>query len=315
MADWSRLRRDDDGWTLRAVLIGLIATSVVVSIAYSGTPAGSSSTSARDPRGSTSSHAAPPSATGPTTSPATFARPARGCGFVITTRTVRATGPYRMGKCTILEIGDSLGLDLGWGLNRQFERTWGLTTKLEDKSSTGLSNQWYFNWQRHLLSYLYMYKPHLVLILIGGNDARNVDVNGQFAAFGTPTWVNFYDRQIREITTEAYNAGAHVMWVGLPIMEPQPYRQKIAILNREFLKVVPTIPGGTYLPVWNLFATASGQFRSGAIVNHQYQVLRSDDGIHFSSVGENVLSTHVTLEISSVYHVTIRPAAPMAIDN
>jgi hypothetical protein len=234
---------------------------------------------------------------------------------VITTRTVRATGPYRLGRCTIVEIGDSLGLDLGWGLNHQLARTWGLTVKLEDKSSTGLSNQWYFNWQRHLLSYLYMYKPHLVLVLIGGNDARNVDVNGRFAAFGSPGWVNFYDRQIREISTEAYNAGAHVMWVGLPMMEPQPYRQRIAIINRELQKVVPSVPGGTFLPLWNLFATSTGQFRTGAIVNHHYEVLRSGDGIHFTTVGESVMSTFVTLEMSSVYHVTIRPAAPMAINN
>jgi hypothetical protein len=213
----------------------------------------------------------------------------------------------------VLEIGDSLGNDLGWGLNRQFAGNPGMVLVQKDKSSTGLTNSWFYDWPSHLATYLRQYHPHLVLVCIGGNDARDVSLNGHVVRFGTPEWIKFYDFSIRQIVTEANKAGARILWVGLPIMRPFYYRQEIALLNARFAHVAPSVPGGTYLPTWSLMATSSGAFRQSAYVNHVWATLRSPDGIHLSSVGENVFSTFVAREIGLVYHVNVHLAAPSTI--
>src|SRR5438270_8423849 len=43
-----------------------------------------------------------------------------------------------VGHCTILEIGDSLGNDLGWGLTRHLAAGTGLSLVQLDRSATGL---------------------------------------------------------------------------------------------------------------------------------------------------------------------------------
>jgi hypothetical protein len=45
-----------------------------------------------------------------------------------------------VGSCTVLEIGDSLGNDLGWGLARELPSGSSLKLVQLDKSSTGLAN-------------------------------------------------------------------------------------------------------------------------------------------------------------------------------
>ena len=55
-----------------------------------------------------------------------------------------------VGHCTVLEIGDSLGNDLGWGLARELGGERGLTLVQADRSSTGLVTTWFYDWPRHL---------------------------------------------------------------------------------------------------------------------------------------------------------------------
>ena len=66
------------------------------------------------------------------------------------------------------------------------------------------------------------------------------------------------------------------------------------LINSVFAKVATTVPGMTFLPTWDLFANAQGQFEDAARVNNIPSLLREADGIHFSYVGENVISTFVT---------------------
>jgi len=182
-----------------------------------------------------------------------------------------------------------------------------------DKSSTGLTNSWFYDWPTHLRTYLHEFHPHLVLICIGGNDARNLSANGHVVTFGTREWTALYDRMIRQIATEDYQAGARTLWVGLPIMQPPYYRHAMALLNSRFASVTSSIPGASYLATWSLFADSTGHFRHAGYVNHSWQVLRSPDGIHLSSVGENVFSTFVDRQIGAIYHVVIHPASPSVI--
>ena len=219
-----------------------------------------------------------------------------------------------IGHCTVLEIGDSLGNDLGWGLARQLGHDHEVHLVQADKSASGLLTPWFYNWPQKEKVLLAQNKPQLVIIMFGANDEQNLKVDGHVLAFGSAPWVTAYTDLITKMATAATNTGAYVLWVGMPIMQPNGYRQGMVLLNSVFAKVATTVPGMTFLPAWELFANAKGQFEDAARVNNIPSLLREADGIHFSYVGENVIATYVTRTIGEVYHVQVTPEAAMYID-
>jgi hypothetical protein len=233
----------------------------------------------------------------------------------IDTPSTTTTQPVTViGHCTVLEIGDSLGNDLGWGLARQLGHDHALRLVQADKSSSGLLTPWFYDWSQKEKVLLSQYKPQLVIITFGANDEQNLRVDGHVETFGSAPWVNAYTSIVTKMATAATKSGAYVLWVGMPIMQPNGYRLGMVLINSVFAKVATTVPGMTFLPTWDLFADSKGQFESSARVNGIPSLLREPDGIHFSYVGENVLSTYVTRAIGDVYHVQITPASAMYID-
>ncbi|HVB50414.1 MAG TPA: GDSL-type esterase/lipase family protein [Acidimicrobiales bacterium] len=224
--------------------------------------------------------------------------------------------PVRViGHCTVLEIGDSLGNDLGWGLARELAPKPGLKLVQRDKSASGLVASWFYNWPEHLKTMLARYHPNLVVVCVGGDDEQGLEVNGHAYGFDSPPWLSRYSALIRQIDAMITRSGSYVLWVGLPVMAPTSYRVGVATLNSLYRSVGVTVPGVTYLPSWDLFANAQGQYQSVGVVNHVRTVLRSSDGIHLSYVGENVFATYVANEIAAIYHVRLAPRQPALITN
>jgi hypothetical protein len=218
-----------------------------------------------------------------------------------------------VGNCTVLEIGDSIGNDLGWGLARIVPPNSGLQLVQMDKSDTGLSNAAYYNWPVQLAAYLKKYKPQLVLISLGGNDEQGMVVNGSVVNFPTAAWQTDYAARVREMIDESTAAGAYVLWVGMPIMQPTGYNQGMQLIDSIYTKVVPSQPNATFVSSWSLFSNPQGAFQSAAQVNGQSTTLRQSDGIHYSFSGENVLATYVVRELALIYHVQLSPQNPAVI--
>jgi hypothetical protein len=232
----------------------------------------------------------------------------------MTSTTTTTPAVSAIGRCTVLEIGDSLGNDLGWGLARQLGHEPALRLVQADKSSSGLLTPWFYDWSQKERVLLAQYKPQLVIMTFGGNDEQNLKVNGQVLAFGSAPWVRAYSAIVTKMATAATKTGAYVLWVGLPIMQPNGYRQGMVLINSIYASVAATVPGMTFVPTWDLFANARGQFIDAERVNNVPSILRASDGIHFSLIGENVFATFVTRTIGDVYHVHVIPEAPMYVD-
>ena len=218
-----------------------------------------------------------------------------------------------IGHCTVLQIGDSLGNDLGWGLTRELSSSHALKLVQKDVSASGLVASWFYNWPQHLKTLLAQYHPDLVVVSFGGDDEQGLAYKGHSYGFNTPPWRARYASLIRTVDTMSTHAGSYVLWVGLPITMPTSYRAGAAALNTLYQSVAATVPGVTYLPTWNVFANAKGQYQNAAPVNHVRTLLREADGIHFSYVGENVFATFVANEIASIYHVRLVPSRPALI--
>jgi hypothetical protein len=253
-----------------------------------------------------------------------FRVPARGCGFtpasaLVATGTSTSTttpphAPFALGHCRLLEIGDSLGDDLEYGLRHELQFARGLKLIQRNKVSTGLSASWYYNWPTHLKSDLHKYRPNLVVILFGANDEQALDVRGTSQPFGSSKWRSAYTARVRRIDHLVTKAGAYAFWVGLPIAAPKSYSQGLRTLNAIYKKVALSTPGVTFQPIWHLLATKGGNFRGGAIVNKVPSVLRRPDGIHFTETGDLVIGTFITQQLATVYNVTLRPEEPAYID-
>lgn len=233
----------------------------------------------------------------------------RGCGISLDI----AQPKRKVGTCTVLLIGDSMGNNLGAGLSYQLERTKGIDLVRRSKGSTGLSNSWFYNWPEELKPMLSRYKPNLVIVMLGANDRQNMKVDGQSLSFGTSKWKAAYRENIDRIAEMVTAAGSYVLWVGLPVMEPRSYGEGMALLNRMYADEAPRTTGVTFLNVWDYLADNNGEFRSHVRISSGLTKIRGGDGIHFSTSGMRVLASYVLLNLRDIYSVNIRPRTEMPI--
>jgi len=225
----------------------------------------------------------------------------------------RTTVPAPVGQCTVLEVGDSLGNDLGWGLSRHIAPTAGFSLIQLDKSNTGLSNSSYYDWPAQLPSDLDQYHPQLVIICLGGNDEQSMDVNGSQVKFQTPEWKSAYVARVEQMVSEATASGAYVLWVGLPIMQQPSYSQGILALNSLYQQGVAAESNATFVSTWSLLSNLQDQYQSSATVNGSKATLRDPDGIHFSYAGEDVVATYVIRQMATIYHAQLVPTDPSVV--
>lgn len=217
------------------------------------------------------------------------------------------------GKCRILVIGDSLGSNLGWGLLRQLQGTPGLTIVNKARSSTGLSNSWYYDWAANLPSMLRKYRPHLVVAMFGANDKQRMTLGGSIAEFGSPAWVNVYSAKVRKLVQLATDSGAYLAWVKLPVMSPPKYRRGMEALNSYYDAVVPQVPGTALVSTWDYFADSAGRYRESVRINGRLTKIRGDDGIHFSTLGQSVLATFAIKQLRASFHIDLKARYPKTI--
>ena len=311
-------------WRLRgvllAVLCGLVATSLGISISQS--PA-----AIKPPVRHPLDHDGPAISSSSTSTSTTIAdvitgsvsRPSAGgrCGFALATSAasghVGAPSTRPVGRCTVLEIGDSIGNDLGWGIQRHVPAASGLNFVQKDRSSTGLAAISFFNWTAALASDLHTYHPQVVLICLGGNDQQGIVVDGKAVQFPSATWQSAYLARVRSLVAEAVDAGAYVAWVGLPIMRQPSFSHGAQILDGLYQKGTTAVSNATFISIWPLLADPSGQYQTNASVNGARTTLREGDGIHFSFAGEDVVATFVLRKLAELYHVRLAPAEPSVI--
>lgn len=325
---------DRQVWTLRLCLLSALTAVVIVAVSFNtlanepiaaahGTT--TTTTTTVPTKGKPNPFPWPPTGpSSPITAAGTDLVAPNGCNFAIDNVAVAVKGSKKkqvpklptkaLGHCRILMIGDSVGDDIAGGLGDEIDGTKDLAYFNVAKSDTGLSNEWYYNWPQHLATFLRDYKPELLIVCLGGNDEQNFVQDGHEEVFGTASWRVAYGDRVKTIINEGRKAGALVLWVGMPIMQPYAYRLGIETLNKVYVETAEQIKGTTYLPIWSVLASPSLQYIGSARVNGHWEQLRSADGIHLYPWGALVVGTYVTKEIAAIYHVTLKPREAAVID-
>ena len=206
----------------------------------------------------------------------------------------------------MLKIGDSLGEELGFGLRDVLGHNPYVTVLQEAIGDSGLARPDFYNWPMHLKQELAQYHPNAVIVMLGGDDGQGFTYNGRTVYFGSALWRSIYGQRVAAMMTEATAAGAHVVWVGLPIMSSPSFSAEMTVMNTIYATEAAAHPGVTFVPTWRLFANRLGQYSAYlAGPSGQLELMRNPDGIHFSGVGEDRLATAVVGAMAKTWKIRL----------
>ncbi len=217
------------------------------------------------------------------------------------------TRPTAADPLRVLVIGDSVGLDLGQALEADLSGTGVVSAQLDAKIDTGLSRPDYFNWPAELQIDIANQHPNLVVVMVGANDPQSLVGNGPPITWGSPGWSEEYSRRVGAFIDEANQAGAHVLWVGMPPMADPQRNSQLQQLNSLVQSQVAARPGkALFLSSVPVLGDAHGNYTayltdpSGAAVN-----VRTPDGVHLTPDGAERLSQAVMAAIRNELHVEL----------
>jgi hypothetical protein len=183
---------------------------------------------------------------------------------------------------TVLEVGDSLGEDLGFGLGDVLRDADGVELVQAAKGNSGLVQPQYYDWPKHLSQLVAQRDPDVVVVFIGANDVQDFYVDGVLQEFGTPGWEHAYAQRVATMMQEATDAGAKVLWVGMPIMKSATFSSSMQKLNAIYEAQAALHPGVTYFSSWELFTDDAGRYAPSRVVDGKTVELRTPDGIHIT---------------------------------
>ncbi|HXZ82454.1 MAG TPA: DUF459 domain-containing protein [Acidimicrobiales bacterium] len=217
------------------------------------------------------------------------------------------TSPTVARPITIMDIGDSIGEDLGYGVAEEIGSDPRVHMLQNSVGDTGISNIAYYDWPAAFERELAQSHPQIVIAMFGANDWQGLIANGQPVQPGTHAWIVAYTARVAEMMSEATAAGVHLIWVGLPIMQSPSFAADMKVLNSIFLHEARLHPGVFFAPTWKLFSTASGQYaeylpdRSGNLIE-----VRDPDGVHIDPPGgTDLIGAYVVHRIEGVWHITL----------
>jgi hypothetical protein len=222
-----------------------------------------------------------------------------------TTTTLGLRQPTAAKPITILDVGDSLGEDLGLGLGYTLGTNPLVRVVQAAYGDSGLARPDFYNWPAHLAADLSEYHPQVVTILIGGNDAQGFDVDNKPVVFGTAQWRTIYTQRVDLMMSETLKAGAKMLWVGLPIMQNPVFGASMQTLNAIYKAQAALHPGVVYLPTWALFSNAQGQYTT-YLTNSSGQtvVARDADGVHIAPPGGcDIVADAAIKGIEKTWHI------------
>lgn len=231
-----------------------------------------------------------------------------------TTPVVKAVGPPPIHQpsashpLTVLDVGDSIGEDLGIGLANALANVAGVNLLRDAVGDTGLANLGYYNWLVELKTELAAHHPQAVVVLLGGDDAQSFQAGNLVVQFGTPEWHLIYSERVSQMMTEATSAGAHVMWVGLPIMGPTSGLSNTDMQeeNNVFASEAALHPGVTFVSSWKLFENAQGQYTTYLIEGGGSVQVRDPDETHIDPPGgTDIIGNYVVKAMEQAWHIKL----------
>jgi lysophospholipase L1-like esterase len=202
--------------------------------------------------------------------------------------------PLSEGKIRMVVVGDSLAVGLSRAIGASLDPD-RVRVVNQGRLSSGLARPDAFDWPAEVGRIARAFRPHVVVVMVGSNDAQPVGYpGGRVVPLFTHEWVEAYRRQIHRLLVAAERGGARVVWASMPPMKDRFRHIWARRLNDHYQAETAGRPGVALVDTWSAFAGRGGRYRAYARdVRGRTQLIRAGDGVHFSATGYRMLATLV----------------------
>ena len=185
----------------------------------------------------------------------------------------------------VLIVGDSFAVGLGLTLEQSLKPRGPVALASRGKVSSGLNSPRFYDWEKALADFLDAEKPDALVVMLGGNDAKN--------GGGTPEWSQDFKAKAARFLAIAGQHGVAVTWVGLPPMREKAFSQRAWTANEAMRAACQSAKSCRFVDSWDLFADKAGNFCAQKPIGGKTVSLRGKDGVHFSAAGCRLLTDRI----------------------
>ncbi len=238
--------------------------------------------------------AAVPSQQTATIAPTTPETPDTSATTLATLNSIDAAGQIElMPNDKVLLIGDSLMQGLAPHLIARFNKKHQITIVDMSRHSTGLTYPAFYNWPEAVTQAFAQQNFDVLVVFMGANDPWDMTIKGKYIRFGSDKWQEIYRERVRTILSTAKMQQTRVIWLGTPPMGREDLKDKIPQLNQIYQAEVAKFSENARFIDTAPVLTADGKTYSRflELPERGSVMLRTDDGIHFTTQGHKVLST------------------------
>lgn len=190
-------------------------------------------------------------------------------------------------------LGDYLASGLAKGLAEAFADDGSVKVINTTKSSAGLARPDRTDWTADIEELTKNNPLHIVVLMMGINDIRNINLPEGRALWDTPEWRDAYAAEADKLLRALMGKNIAVYWVGNPIMAKAETSEAMAKIN-DIVRERAYINGAKYIDSWTGFTDQLGGFSAfGPDLTGQDKRLRNKDGVTFTELGNRKLANYV----------------------
>jgi hypothetical protein len=201
--------------------------------------------------------------------------------------------PTAADKAIVYIAGDSQAKDFAPPLERLATSTGVVSTQVFTKVATGLARPDVFNWYTQLTNDLGRFKPDIVIVEFGGNDAQGLKLADGTAVQSPldPRWAPEYARRVGETMDLLLAEGRALIWVGVPNARLDSKTAELAVIRQIMQDQAAARPGVNFVDTWKLFESPQGRYADYIIDDDgQLKQVRQNDGFHLNVAGTERLA-------------------------
>lgn len=200
---------------------------------------------------------------------------------------------------TVVLMGDSVMGEIFFSFKRWSSRNTAWMAIDGHKDSSGLSNAEYYDWPKVASRLIADYKPQIVVLALGPNDAQDLVLEHHWVHFGTDAWKAEYAARTRHLLEVVSSHGAQVYWPVLPVMREPTFEKKIALIREVQAEVLATMPQVKLVDTSGSFRDVNGRYEQKGESRGRVRELRAKDGIHLAPAGADLVVDGIAGAISS----------------
>lgn len=204
-----------------------------------------------------------------------------------------AAAPAKDVHYNVVVLGDSLGDGVWAGLYHVLRKDKRFSVIRKSRVATGFVRKDYFDWSEAVREAADEMTIDVAVVVMGTNDRQTIVENGKRYSLFEPDWRKVYDARVDDFTETLKGAGARIYWVGLPVMRSAGFERDMESFSEIFEKRAEA-NGVTFIPTHDLAANRDGNYQAyGLDRAGKKRLLRTEDGIHFTMEGYELLARRI----------------------